>query len=457
MPELEEEEGEQAGVHEHHPNPPPLFAPDYDGMGAGLPSEDQIDHVRSQSQSSMERGRKDGDVDSPDRMDVDGEEPSLPCSLPPIASLRTDEEDEDMDMEDEDKNKEGEDTEGKREGEGEGENEGGVKLDTRRAGWNRDIGVGKGRAHDEPKDKDGIQPVEQHDQDERGKDDDEGPARKKRRSEVPPMTGGRKRGVTVVPSKTKSGTKQRTLGEWAQGAALRRGLADEGEDEEDETSSRLEKPRGRTTEGEPPAASPPTIDLTFADDEVDEPDLTPIFVPARDLEPAAFLRVEDAVARPEVIRGDHANDEDVSLRVDVDKWLRGGRCIRDDMGDIENGEGASARPQVPLDASVANTSDSERAADALARVIEKEDFAAMAREVVGQFNLGFIVVRRRKEDGGGVIMDDLFIVDQHAADEKYNFEALQGTTKIRSQRLFRCVFVFDFLLFVNGVDPNRWN
>jgi len=41
-------------------------------------------------------------------------------------------------------------------------------------------------------------------------------------------------------------------------------------------------------------------------------------------------------------------------------------------------------------------------------------------EVVGQFNLGFIVAKLNK---------DLFIVDQHAADEKYNFETLQRTTE----------------------------
>jgi len=34
-------------------------------------------------------------------------------------------------------------------------------------------------------------------------------------------------------------------------------------------------------------------------------------------------------------------------------------------------------------------------------------------------------------------MDDLFIVDQHASDEKYNFETLQQTTRIQSQKLFR--------------------
>lgn len=37
-------------------------------------------------------------------------------------------------------------------------------------------------------------------------------------------------------------------------------------------------------------------------------------------------------------------------------------------------------------------------------------------EIIGQFNLGFIIA---EVDGA------LWIVDQHAADEKYNFERLQ--------------------------------
>ena len=97
-----------------------------------------------------------------------------------------------------------------------------------------------------------------------------------------------------------------------------------------------------------------------------------------------------ATAWPEVIRGNRADDEDVSLQVDMDKWLRGGHCTRDDMGVNENGEGVSARRHFPLDASVANTADSERAADTLARVIEKRGFAGMAREVVGLFTLGLL-------------------------------------------------------------------
>ncbi len=82
-------------------------------------------------------------------------------------------------------------------------------------------------------------------------------------------------------------------------------------------------------------------------------------------------------------------------------------------------------------------------------MIEKRDFERK------QFNLSFIVVRRGNaasagslgdagnsnsshSSAGGIDMDDLFIVDQHAADEKYNFETLQKTTRIDSQKLFWC-------------------
>ena len=47
-------------------------------------------------------------------------------------------------------------------------------------------------------------------------------------------------------------------------------------------------------------------------------------------------------------------------------------------------------------------------------------------EVVGQFNLGFILC---------TLGDDLFIVDQHASDEIYNFERLQRTTTLNRQPL----------------------
>ncbi|KAH9974897.1 hypothetical protein BGW80DRAFT_1169694, partial [Lactifluus volemus] len=77
--------------------------------------------------------------------------------------------------------------------------------------------------------------------------------------------------------------------------------------------------------------------------------------------------------------------------------------------------------------------DDENATAALARVLSKADFSSM--DVVGQFNRGFIVARLRKINTEGST-DDLFIVDQHASDEKYNFETLQATSRLESQRLF---------------------
>ncbi|KAL8151451.1 hypothetical protein V2J09_021259 [Rumex salicifolius] len=60
----------------------------------------------------------------------------------------------------------------------------------------------------------------------------------------------------------------------------------------------------------------------------------------------------------------------------------------------------------------------------LDRLFQKKDFSNM--KVVGQFNLGFII---------GKLDQDLFIVDQHAADEKYNYERLSQSTIMNQQPL----------------------
>ncbi|GAA6010657.1 hypothetical protein JCM11491_003013 [Sporobolomyces phaffii] len=88
----------------------------------------------------------------------------------------------------------------------------------------------------------------------------------------------------------------------------------------------------------------------------------------------------------------------------------------------------------------AGVEEADDAAEAtLSRVVSKDDFESM--EVVGQFNLGFIIARRRVRTVSKAVAqsddlhDDLFIIDQHASDEKYNFEKLQAETVIQSQRL----------------------
>lgn len=76
------------------------------------------------------------------------------------------------------------------------------------------------------------------------------------------------------------------------------------------------------------------------------------------------------------------------------------------------------------------------AEERLSLSISKTDFAKM--RIVGQFNLGFILATRSSASNTpSQSQDDLFIIDQHASDEKYNFERLQATTVVQNQRLVR--------------------
>jgi len=68
----------------------------------------------------------------------------------------------------------------------------------------------------------------------------------------------------------------------------------------------------------------------------------------------------------------------------------------------------------------------EEASLACTRVLSKAHFKEMATKIYGQFNLGFIIA------GVG---HDLFILDQHACDEKFRFESLRRDTEIHVQRL----------------------
>ncbi|KAJ6096516.1 DNA mismatch repair protein [Penicillium sp. IBT 16267x] len=74
--------------------------------------------------------------------------------------------------------------------------------------------------------------------------------------------------------------------------------------------------------------------------------------------------------------------------------------------------------------------DEKTAEDRLSLTVSKADFAQM--RIIGQFNLGFILAVRPGDDH-----DELFIIDQHASDEKFNFERLQTETVVQNQRLVR--------------------
>ncbi|CCH43072.1 DNA mismatch repair protein [Wickerhamomyces ciferrii] len=78
--------------------------------------------------------------------------------------------------------------------------------------------------------------------------------------------------------------------------------------------------------------------------------------------------------------------------------------------------------------SIDNIDDQEESENKLTLTVSKKDFLEM--KIIGQFNLGFILVIRQND-----LKQDLFIVDQHASDEKFNFETLQKITIFDSQPL----------------------
>lgn len=78
------------------------------------------------------------------------------------------------------------------------------------------------------------------------------------------------------------------------------------------------------------------------------------------------------------------------------------------------------------DLQVDNIAATAEAETKLAFTVSKDDFLRM--KVIGQFNLGFILVTLN-------LSGNVFIIDQHASDEKYNFERLCGLHITRSQAL----------------------
>jgi DNA mismatch repair protein PMS2 len=84
-----------------------------------------------------------------------------------------------------------------------------------------------------------------------------------------------------------------------------------------------------------------------------------------------------------------------------------------------------SKPGVPAECSTKTTS-IEEAAAALSKMLTKQDFNEM--RIIGQFNLGFVIAELR---------GDLFILDQHACDEKYNYELFQRTTILHGQPLIQ--------------------
>ena len=103
----------------------------------------------------------------------------------------------------------------------------------------------------------------------------------------------------------------------------------------------------------------------------------------------------------------------------------------------------SPDPQQPSQESTSDIDDPD-AETHLSITVSKSDFSRM--RIVGQFNLGFILAVRPQPATSSSSSsnnpstdhaDEIFIIDQHASDEKYNFERLQQTTTLQHQCLVR--------------------
>lgn len=94
------------------------------------------------------------------------------------------------------------------------------------------------------------------------------------------------------------------------------------------------------------------------------------------------------------------------------------------LTDLYNKQKTKSAPDRVKFKSSINPVFNKKCEEELSKEISRDSFKKMS--VVGQFNLGFIITR---------LEDDLFIIDQHATDEIYNFETLQKTTELTTQKL----------------------
>ena len=81
----------------------------------------------------------------------------------------------------------------------------------------------------------------------------------------------------------------------------------------------------------------------------------------------------------------------------------------------ENIKAENSLPKFSGRGFTAELTDTKGAEAELTRKFNKSSFEKL--EIIGQFNKGFIIAK---------LGDDLFIIDQHASDEKYNFERLMS-------------------------------
>ncbi|CAK96402.1 uncharacterized protein An02g02280 [Aspergillus niger] len=132
-------------------------------------------------------------------------------------------------------------------------------------------------------------------------------------------------------------------------------------------------------------------------------------------------------------KGAAHRDSTVQLMSTIDGSLS---KIRSQLGQLQESLRRWEEHHGPSQSEDETAAPQETAEERLSLTVSKDDFANM--RIVGQFNLGFILATRSSTDDSGPgssAKDELFIIDQHASDEKFNFERLQAETVVQNQRL----------------------
>ena len=197
--------------------------------------------------------------------------------------------------------------------------------------------------------------------------------------------------------------------------------------EEDESSS-VESPGGRGDE----FLESPIRETEYDDDYLDDEDKkareeATVAELIKQAEENAAIPSQDNIRRAnQILKGRGLKDSTRHLMQMIDESVaRIDQQLQTQMTALQAsaGEGFTPNPTAPTEDASAE--------EALSLTVSKADFADM--RIIGQFNLGFILAVRAPSPISP--NSDLFIIDQHASDEKYNFERLQANTTVQNQRL----------------------
>ncbi|KAJ9490054.1 hypothetical protein VN97_g3204 [Penicillium thymicola] len=221
---------------------------------------------------------------------------------------------------------------------------------------------------------------------------------------------------------------------------------DQVEDDKDDISSEIEDTQG--TEQEPEnGGSPPPEDADYVPDQdgaQSETENTEVPAADENLDEAQKKAQEESIVQRLIHEAEETAVLPQENNANRAKKMSKGAAHRDATtqligtvdGSISRIQSQLITLQNTMQVGTKKTQDEatdlgeKTAEDKLSLTVSKNDFAQM--RIIGQFNLGFIIAVRPGEDH-----DELFIIDQHASDEKFNFERLQAETVVQNQRLVR--------------------